>query len=175
MEKKFSKTEIASIKRIARNAAPYIAKRNNILKALNEKKANIEQQVRETVQKRIEKMEAKAKEDIEFQQKIINSIQSYVVELTGFGIEDLVIKTSEGTGKIDPVTNKEIMRTVYALKYPETVIPVDDAPSCEAPVAETEEPEASEEHDNTEVEEFDGFPEAEPNNEDPFADNDNWD
>lgn len=126
MEKKFSKTEIATIKRIAQNAAPFIAKRDKISKQLEEKKATIEQQVREAIAKRLEKMEAKAKEEIETQQRVIDSMQGYVKELTGYNVEDLVVRKTEGTGKIDSETGKEIMKTVFALKYPDTVIPPTD-------------------------------------------------
>lgn len=128
MEKKFSKSEIATIKRIAQNVAPFIAKRNKIQKQLEEKKETVEQQVREMVAKRLEKLEAKAEEEIKNYQTIIDSLQSYVVNLTGYCVEDLVTRKTEGTGKIDSNTGKEVMRTIFTLKYPETVIPAMEMP-----------------------------------------------
>ena len=128
MEKKFSKSEIATIKRIAQNVFPFIVKKNKVQKQLEEKKQIVEQQVREMIAKRLEKMEAKAEEEIKNYQTIIDSLQSYVVNLTGYSVEDLVTRKTEGTGKIDSNTGKEVMRTVFTLKYPETVIPAMEMP-----------------------------------------------
>jgi hypothetical protein len=41
----------------------------------------------------------------------------------GYTTEDLVEVRREATGQMDKSTGKEIFKTVYALKYPETVIP----------------------------------------------------
>ena len=41
----------------------------------------------------------------------------------GYTTEDLIEVKKEATGQMDKSTGKEIMKTVYALKYPETVVP----------------------------------------------------
>jgi microcompartment protein CcmL/EutN len=43
----------------------------------------------------------------------------------GYTTEDLVVKESVNTGKLDSKTGKEIIQTRFVLKYPETVIPVE--------------------------------------------------
>lgn len=103
MEKKFSKIEIAVIKRTAQNVNQFVTKK--------------------------EKLDAKIAE-LEAEkaalQPIIDSFQGPIKEMTGgFTTEDLIIKETVGTGKMDEKTGKEIMQTRYVLKYPDTVIPVE--------------------------------------------------
>lgn len=101
MEKKFSKIQIAAIKRTAQNVAQFVNKKERI----NAKIAELEAE--------------KAS-----YQPMIDAFQGPIKEMTGgYTTEDLVKKEVIKTGKFDPKTGKEIIQTRYALKYPETVIP----------------------------------------------------
>ena len=102
MEKKFSKIEIAVIKRTAQNVNQFVNKKEKI----NAKIAELE----------AEKASL---------QPIIDSFQGPIKEMTGgYTTEDLVQREVISTGKIDPKTGKEIMQTRFVLKYADTVIPV---------------------------------------------------
>ncbi len=109
--KKFTKIEIAVIKRTAQNVAQFTTKK--------------------------EKLDAKIAE-LEAEkaalQPTIDAFQGPIKEMTGgYTTEDLVRREVVKTGKFDNKTGKEILQTKYLLKYPETVIPVeDDAPMTEA-------------------------------------------
>lgn len=102
MEKKFSKIQIAVIKRTAQNVAQFVTKKERIdakIAELEAEKASL--------------------------QPIIDSFQGPIKEMTGgYTTEDLVVKEVVHTGKIDGSTGKEILNTRYVLKYPETVVPV---------------------------------------------------
>lgn len=106
MEKKnFSKIEIAVIKRTAQNVAQFVTKKEK----LNAKIAELE----------AEKASL---------QPIIDSFQGPIKEMTGgYTTEDLVTRETVHTGKMDSKTGKEILQTRYILKYPETVVPVNEA------------------------------------------------
>lgn len=120
MEKTFSKIEINLIKSQAKNAAPYVAKKQKIDAQIKEVEEKVAEQIRKRAQEKIEKLEAEKKS----YQTIIDSMNQTVKTITGgYTTEDLVISKKEGTGNIDPNTGKEIMKTVYVLKYPETVVP----------------------------------------------------
>ena len=105
MEKKFSKIEIAVIKRTAQNVNQFVTKKEKLdakIAELEAEKASL--------------------------QPIIDSFQGPIKEMTGgYTTEDLVIKETVGTGKMDEKTGKEIMQTRFVLKYPETVIPVENS------------------------------------------------
>ena len=109
--KKYTKIEIAVIKRTAQNVAQFTTKK--------------------------EKLDAKIAE-LEAEkaalQPTIDAFQGPIKEMTGgYTTEDLVKREVVKTGKFDNKTGKEILQTKYLLKYPETVIPVeDDAPMTEA-------------------------------------------
>lgn len=120
MEKTFSKIEINLIKSQAKNAAPYVAKKQKIDAQIKEVEEKVAEQIRKRAQEKIEKLELEKKS----YQTIIDSMNQTVKTITGgYTTEDLVISKKEGTGNIDPNTGKEIMKTVYVLKYPETVVP----------------------------------------------------
>lgn len=101
MEKKFSKIEIAVIKRTAQNVSQFVTKK--------------------------EKLDAKIAElqaEKAALQPIIDSFQGPIKEMTGgYTTEDLVQREVVHTGKMDSKTGKEIIQTRYTLKYPETIIP----------------------------------------------------
>lgn len=101
MEKKFSKIQIAAIKRTAQNVAQFVNKK-------------------ERIDAKIAELEAEKAS----YQPMIDAFQGPIKEMTGgYTTEDLVKKEVIKTGKFDPKTGKEIIQTRYALKYPETVIP----------------------------------------------------
>ena len=115
MEKKFSKIEIAAIKRTAQNVATFVTKKEKIDAKIKELEA--------------EKLAL---------QPMIEAFQGPIREMTGgYTTEDLVIREVVKTGKFDNKTGKEIISTRYILKYPETVVPVGSEP-VEAPEAEEE-------------------------------------
>lgn len=125
--KTFSKIEISVIKSTAKNVAPFVAK-----------KAKVDVQIAETkekIQKMLEEKLQKLEAEKAGYQSIIDSMNQAVKQITGgYTTEDLITVTKEGTGQMGE-NGKEIMKTVYVLKYPETVIPVENvvAPEAECP------------------------------------------
>lgn len=111
--KKFSKFEIAVIKRTAQNVNPIVTKKNKIKEQLK------------TLQQEYENLE-----------KIQDSYEESIKVMTGgYGTEDLVTKVVENTGKVNKDGN-EIKVTKYVLKYPETIIPVFDETEEVIPIEE---------------------------------------
>ena len=101
MEKKFSKIEIAAIKRTAQNVATFVTKK-------------------ERIDAKIAELEAEKKA----LQPMIDAFQGPIKDMTGgYTTEDLVMREVTKTGKFDQKTGKEIIQTRYVLKYPETVVP----------------------------------------------------
>ena len=106
MSKEFSKWEIASIKRTAQNVDKYVHKRNDLVA----KKADLEAEINQL-------------------NIMINGWQEPVKQMTnGYTTEDLIIKTIDKTGK-NPVTK-------YELKYPETVVPIEEEATTDLPAGE---------------------------------------
>lgn len=101
MEKKFSKFEIATIKRTAQSVNPMVSK-----------KAKIKEQ--------IDALQAEYDQLNTMQEQYEASIKTMT---GGYGTEDLVDKVIETTGAMDK-NGKPIKVTKYVLKYPDTVIPV---------------------------------------------------
>jgi hypothetical protein len=121
--KTFSKIEISVIKSTAKNVAPFVAK-----------KAKVDVQIAETkekIQKMLEEKLQKLEAEKAGYQSIIDSMNQAVKQITGgYTTEDLVSVTKEGTGQMGE-NGKEIMKTCYNLKYPDTVIPVTaEEPAC---------------------------------------------
>jgi DNA repair exonuclease SbcCD ATPase subunit len=114
--KTFSKIEISVIKSTAKNVAPFVAKKAKVDVQIADTKAKIQKMLEEKLQK----LEAEKAG----YQSIIDSMNQAVKQITGgYTTEDLITITKEGTGQMGD-NGKEIMKTVYNLKYPETVIPV---------------------------------------------------
>ena len=101
MEKKeFNKFHKAMIKRVAQNVAQYVAKRNKLAAEIEEKQ-----------------------QEIDSLQKLIDTSDAPVRELTGYGVEELVRKVVTPTDKLDK--NGNIIKSVkFELIYPDTVVPV---------------------------------------------------
>ena len=99
--KKFSKFEIATIKRTAQSVNPMVSK-----------KAKLKEQ--------IDALQAEYNQLDTMQEQYEASIKTMT---GGYGTEDLVEKVIETTGAVDK-NGKPVKVTKYVLKYPETVIPV---------------------------------------------------
>lgn len=99
--KKFSKFEIATIKRTAQSVNPMVSK-----------KAKLKEQ--------IDALQAEYDQLNTMQEQYEASIKTMT---GGYGTEDLVDKVIEATSAVDK-NGKPIKVTKYVLKYPETVIPV---------------------------------------------------
>ena len=100
MEKKFTKFELARIKRTAQNIDQYVTKKNKLVAKVAEMNAEIEK----------------------LQQFI--DISDAPVKLTtgGYGVEQLVKKVVTPTDKFDKNGNL-IKVTTFELIYPETILP----------------------------------------------------
>ena len=120
--KKFTKFEIATIKRTAQNVSPMVSKKRKIaaqMIALKEEYDNL----------------AKMQEQYEASIRTMTG---------GFSTEDLVNKVVETTNSLDKNGNP-VKITKFVLKYPDTVVP----PTEETPTQKVED--TTEEESNTEV------------------------
>ena len=125
--KNFSKIEISVIKSTAKNVAPFVAKKAKVDVQIEETKAKVQK----ILEEKLQKLEAEKAG----YQSIIDSMNGAVRKITetcdaegnvihaGYTTEDLVETRKEATGQMDQKTGKEIFKTVYVLKYPETVVP----------------------------------------------------
>lgn len=122
--KKFTKFEIATIKRTAQNVSPMVSKKRKIaaqIIALKEEYDNL----------------AKMQEQYEASIRTMTG---------GFSTEDLVNKVVETTNSLDKNGNP-VKITKFVLKYPDTVVP----PMGEIPTQKVED--TTEEEPDTEVSE----------------------
>lgn len=112
MEKKFTKFELARIKRTAQNVDQYVSKKNRLAAEVAQKQ-----------------------EEIDKLQELIG-LSDAPVKLTtgGYGVEQLVRKVVTPTDKLDKNGNV-IKQTSYEFIYPDTIIP----PVVEAPAEVVEE------------------------------------
>ena len=116
--KTFSKIEISVIKSTAKNVAPFVIKKDRVNVQIEE----VKEKMQRTLEEKLQKLEAEKAG----YQSIIDSMNQAVKQITGgYTTEDLVVVTKEGTGQMGE-NGKEIMKTCYNLKYPETVIPVEN-------------------------------------------------
>lgn len=99
--RKFSKFEIATIKRTAQSVNPMVSKKAKLKETITALQAEYDQL--DTIQEQYE-----------------TSIKTMT---GGYGTEDLVDKIVETTSAVDK-NGKPIKVTKYVLKYPDTVIPV---------------------------------------------------
>lgn len=100
MEKKFTKFELARMKRTAQNVDQYLAKKNKLVA----KKAEIDAELAE-VNNLIELTDAPTR-----------------AMTGGFGTEDIIRKVVTPTDKLDKNGNV-IKQTTYEFIYPDTIIP----------------------------------------------------
>ncbi len=116
MEKKeFSKFFIASLKRTAQNVSPLVRKKQKLQAEIVERE-----------------------EELKSIQVQIDAYEAPIKEVTGgYGVEDLVVRTVEVTDKTDK-DGKPVKITKWNLRYPETIVPVEEAVAeIPAEVAET--------------------------------------
>lgn len=119
MKKEFSKFFVASLKRTAQNVSPLVRRKQKLQAEI----ADREEELR-SIQVQLDTFEAPIKE-----------------ATGGYGTEDLIVRTVEITDKVDK-DGKPVKVTKWNLKYPETIVPVEET----AEPAETadEAPEAPE-------------------------------
>jgi hypothetical protein len=93
--------------------------------------------------KRKQKLKAEIadrEEELKSIQVQLDAYEAPIKEATGgYGIEDLVVRTVEVTGKVNKDGNP-VKVTKWNLKYPETIVPVEEdvaEPTNEAPEADT--------------------------------------
>lgn len=100
MEKKFSKFELARLKRTAQNVDQYIQRKNKL-------------------KEKIDKLQAEYDETMKF----IELTDAPTVAMTGgYGSEDIIKKVVTPTDKVDKNGNL-IKTTTYEFIYPDTIIP----------------------------------------------------
>lgn len=104
MKKEFSKFFIACLKRTAQNVSPLVRRKQKLQAEIAEREEELE-----SIQRELDTYEAPIKE-----------------ATGGYGIEDLVVRTVEVTDKLDK-DGKPIKQTKWNLKYPETMVPVEEA------------------------------------------------
>ena len=128
MEKKFSKIEIAVIKRTAQNVSQFVTKKEKMNAEIEKIKASKQEMIDKyaaTLDEKIAAKVAKVQAEIDTLQPIIDSFQGPIKEMTGgYTTEDLITREVVHTGKMDANTGKELLQTRFVLKYPDTVIPV---------------------------------------------------
>lgn len=112
MEKKFSKFELARLKRTAQNVDQYVNQKNKLIAKIVELKAELDSII-----------------------KMIEVTDGPTKEMTGgYGSEDIIKKVVTPTDKLDK--NGNILKTTkYEFIYPDTIIP----PVAEEVVNTTEE------------------------------------
>lgn len=115
MKKEFSKFFVASLKRTAQNVSPLVKRKQKLQAEIAEREEELL-----SIQKQIDVYEAPIKE-----------------VTGGYGTEDLVIRTVEVTDKVDK-DGKPVKVTKWNLKYPETIVPIEEQSPVFA-VAGTEE------------------------------------
>jgi hypothetical protein len=104
------------IKSTAKNVAPFVTKKAKV----DEQIAATKEKIHKMLEEKLQKLEAEKAG----YQSIIDSMNQAVKQITGgYTTEDLIDIKKEATGQMDQKTGKEIFKTVYALKYPETVVP----------------------------------------------------
>lgn len=124
MKKEFSKFFVASLKRTAMNVSPLVRRKQKLQAEIAEREEELK-----SIQVQLDTYEAPIKE-----------------ATGGYGTEDLVIRTVEVTDKVDK-DGKPIKVTKWNLRYPETIVPVEETTE-EAEATEATEP-ADEAEDST--------------------------
>lgn len=99
--KKFTKFELARMKRTAQNVDQYISKKNRVVAKMEELQSELD-----SLNKMIELTEAPTR-----------------LMTGGYGTEDIIKKVVIATDKLDKNGNV-IKQTSYEFKYPETIIPL---------------------------------------------------
>lgn len=116
MEKKFSKFELARIKRTAQNVAQYVDKKNRLMAKRNE----LDNEINEL-------------------QSLIDLSDAPVKLLTGgYGVEDIVRKVTTPTDKLNKDGNI-VKVTSFEFIYPDTIVPpAEEESECDESINETD-------------------------------------
>lgn len=120
-KKEFSKFFVASLKRTAMNVSPLVRRKQKLQAEIADREEELK-----SIQVQLDTYEAPIKE-----------------ATGGYGTEDLVVRTVEVTDKLDK-DGKPVKVTKWNLKYPETIVPVEEEKGEEAPAEAVEAPEAPE-------------------------------
>lgn len=113
MEKKFTKFELARLKRTAQNVEQFVAKKNRLVAQINKIQAELDE-----VNNMIELTDAPT------------------VAMTGYHSEEIIKKVVTPTDKLDKNGNV-IKMTTFEFIYPDTIIPPVTAKPVETVVEET--------------------------------------
>ena len=101
-EKKFDKFFVANLKRTAQMVSPMVREKQKLQNEVAEKQARIE-----------------------ILNNQIESLDGHIRRECGYGVEDLIVRNVINTGKLDK-DGKPVKVTKWELKYPETIIPVNN-------------------------------------------------
>lgn len=112
-EKKFTKFELARLKRTAQNVEQFVARKNKL-------------------NAQIEKLQA----ELDSVNQMIELTDAPTVAMTGYHSEDIIRKVVTPTDKLDKNGNV-VKMTSFEFIYPDTIIPVEEAPVAE-PIVEVE-------------------------------------
>ena len=110
MKKEFSKFFVASLKRTAQNVSPLVRRKQKLQAEIADREEELK-----SIQVQLDTYEAPIKE-----------------ATGGYGTEDLVVRTVEVTDKVDK-DGKPIKVTKWNLKYPETIVPVEETAELAEP------------------------------------------
>ena len=108
MEKKFTKFELARLKRTAQNVEQFVAKKNKLVSQIN-----------------------KLQEELDTVNKMIELTDAPTVAMTGFHSEEIIKKVITPTDKLDKNGNV-VKMTTFEFIYPDTIVP----PVVEVPAIE---------------------------------------
>ena len=118
-KKEFSKFFVASLKRTAQNVSPLVRRKQKLQAEIAEREEELK-----SIQVQLDTYEAPIKE-----------------ATGGYSTEDLVVRTVEVTDKVDK-DGKPIKVTKWNLKYPETIVPIEEEAEAADPAEVTAEVEA---------------------------------
>ena len=118
-EKKFDKFFVANLKRTAQMVSPMVREKVKLLADIEEK------------QNRVATLDAQ-----------IESLDSHIRQECGYGVEQLITRRVVDTGKVDK-EGKPVKVTKWELNFPETIVPPQEQPACEAAEEIIQEPEKS--------------------------------
>ena len=130
MKKEFSKFFVASLKRTAQNVSPLVRRKQKLQAEIAEREEELK-----SIQVQLDTYEAPIKEATAIYGKDAEGNTILIKE--GYTTEDLVVRTVEVTDKVDK-DGKPVKVTKWNLRYPETIVPVEEGvaePADESPEA----------------------------------------
>lgn len=121
MKKEFSKFFVASLKRTAQNVSPLVRRKQKLQAEIAEREEELK-----SIQVQLDTYEAPIKEATAIYGKDAEGNTILIKE--GYTTEDLVVRTVEVTDKVDK-DGKPVKVTKWNLRYPETIVPVEEDPA----------------------------------------------